>query len=729
LTWPLVTVGPAWARVAASLALLAGVLASRLLLLPDGPWEQDEALIACGVVDFDPSHHMPLPPGFPLWILLGRLVRVCGVADPLVALQVASAALSVLAMWATVAILEGLVGRGVALTGALLAAFLPGVWFHAGRGFSETAAAAFALLGLAVWMRRGEEGFVLGVGAMTAAALVRPPLAPWFAVAVLLASWGVRRSARRLAAGAALSLAVAAAVLAPLVAEAGGWELFWGAGSDHATEHFALLGTEASGLRQLGFTVGAGGGAAAAVLAMAAAIGWLALRRRLGWRWWAGSLAAAWLVFLLVALHNRTYPRYWVLAWLVAAPLAVHGVAVVLRSRRAACGLAVLATAAAARAAWPAMTWIHSQPLPVVAALRVAASEGRGVVVFDDGLFSFRNLAARQGWLEVASMRTSEIPRRRLTVGGDVLWFLSDGPGIDAPATVSAGHDWSCGEPSVVSLSQHRFLAARLVRNPVLVWRGGAPPEQEESRRFVWCSADALLLLPPLSGGGALTLGVEVHQDLGPVVVRAAVDGHETAVATLAGKSLLRVPVPALPSRNALRQVVPVAIRAAAQVELAGDRRQLAYRVFSCSVEAPPFAPAAYDVFPEADAMLAEAVGSRGLHLPELIGEPRRPAVWLGPEAVFDLPLGAGEVVLELLAPRPGPVPVTVRLGSVSMTVSVPPSLVRAALPVPEELVRRRRGELIITSEAFVPGPGDPRLLGVALSRIAFVPEPGADVW
>ncbi|HQT94449.1 MAG: hypothetical protein B7Z61_04840, partial [Acidobacteria bacterium 37-71-11] len=70
--WPLLPVGGAAASAAASAAALAALVASRLLLLPAGPWEQDEALMACGVLDFDPSRHMPLPPGFPLWIAIGK---------------------------------------------------------------------------------------------------------------------------------------------------------------------------------------------------------------------------------------------------------------------------------------------------------------------------------------------------------------------------------------------------------------------------------------------------------------------------------------------------------------------------------------------------------------------------------------------------------------------------------------------------------------------------------
>ncbi|MBP1620223.1 MAG: hypothetical protein H6Q02_990, partial [Acidobacteria bacterium] len=323
--WPIL---PARGRLPAglgSLAVLAALLASRLLLLPSGPWEQDEALLACGVVAFDPTAHMPLPPGFPLWILIGRLVRLLGVADPLVALQIASSVLSVAGLWALVGLWDRVAGRAVALLGAGLAAFLPGVWFHAPRAFSETPAAALAIVGLAAWLAAGRAGYLAGVVAMTAAALVRPPLAPVFILAVLLASWGVRHDRRRLANAVAVGVLLPVAIMVPLALEAGGPGALLGASVEHGTEHFGLLGTESWNLANLGFTRGLGTPAAAAAFLALALVGWLRFRRALGWRWWAGGVAAAVLVVVLVTLHNSGYPRYWVLLWTLLATPAVAG--------------------------------------------------------------------------------------------------------------------------------------------------------------------------------------------------------------------------------------------------------------------------------------------------------------------------------------------------------------------------------------------------------------------
>jgi hypothetical protein len=500
--FPLVSWFGGWVDRAVSGGLLLLLLASRLLLLPRGPWEQDEALLACGVLDFDPAHHMPLPPGFPLWILLGRLVRMGGAADPLLALQIASALLSVLGVWALVGVWAGVVGRAVAGAGALMAAFLPGVWFHAARGFSETGAATCVVVGVALWLRGGAAAFPAGVVAFTAAALIRPPLAPLVAVGVLLAAWGVRRQPRRLLAAAASSTGLAGVVLAPLVVEAGGWGSFVRSIASHGSEHLSHLGLEGFRFADLGFVRGLGTGTAAAVFALLAALGWGSLRRALGWRFWAGSALGVWLLYLLLFLHNRTYPRYWVLAWVLLATPAVQGVRTLVRSARVAAATGVVAAVLAGWWAWPALLHVHSRPLPVVAALEVVATEGAGTLVFEDQLFSFRNLYARQRRLPGGSLRVSEIPPRRLNLGGNPLWFLTESEGKDIPSNASEVVSFACDEPRVARLSQGRFLRARLVRNPVLAWRGASVPELDSLSRFIWCEGTRSSSCPPCRAAG-----------------------------------------------------------------------------------------------------------------------------------------------------------------------------------------------------------------------------------
>src|SRR5881227_436752 len=49
------------------------VLVSRILTAPRTPWENDEFLFAEAVRKFDPSRYHPHPPGYPLYILIGKV--------------------------------------------------------------------------------------------------------------------------------------------------------------------------------------------------------------------------------------------------------------------------------------------------------------------------------------------------------------------------------------------------------------------------------------------------------------------------------------------------------------------------------------------------------------------------------------------------------------------------------------------------------------------------------
>src|SRR5688500_19817502 len=79
---------------------LAAVAAVRLLTLPRSLWEWDEVLFVRGIARFDPLHHSPHPPGYPLLIGLGKAMTwITG--DPftsLVALGVISSCVGFVAL-------------------------------------------------------------------------------------------------------------------------------------------------------------------------------------------------------------------------------------------------------------------------------------------------------------------------------------------------------------------------------------------------------------------------------------------------------------------------------------------------------------------------------------------------------------------------------------------------------------------------------------------------------
>jgi hypothetical protein len=720
--WPPLPVGGRWVSAVASAGIVLLVLLSRLLLLPDGAWEQDEALMACGVLDFDPARHMPLPPGFPLWVFIGKVVRKLAVADPLQALQVASALLSVVGFWALVGLWEGVAGRRLALAGAALAAFLPGVWFHAARGFSETPSAALAIIGLALWLRCGRAGFTPGVVAMTCAALVRPPLAPFFVLAVVLAGWGVRREPRRLASGAVAAVAVLAVVMVPTALASGGLGALVEVSALHAEQHLSTLGTESWAPASLGLVRGLGTPLVALLFLALAGVGWWGWRRPLADRWWAATLGGAALVFLLIFADNRNYPRYWVLVWLLMTTPAVAGAALLGRKRAAAVAASGVGLIAAVWWTSPAMWHVHRTPLPVVAALRVVAGEGRGALVYEDQLFSFRNLATLTGRLPFASLRMTEMQRGGRGTPGAPLWLVAEGTGGDLACPVSRVVEFECDQPRVQRLSQERFLQARLVRNPVLVARGGSPVEFEGTHRFVWCAARTSLLVPPVNGPGTLALTVEVHPKLGAAQAEVRVAGIRTWSGRLSpGLRVITIPIPP-PADTGTSLWVDLDVDREAWSP--GDARALSLRIFVASLQAPPHVPPVLTFFPEQVSLLLACAEAEGTYPPELMGNPPLPAAWTGAHATFRFPAGEGLVGVELFVPRPEPAVVEVRLGSSTARVTVGSSMTRVALPVPPEMALTGRVQLEIASSTVVPSGGDTRALGVAVSRVWYLPTP-----
>jgi len=92
---------------------------SRFALLANGPWEWDETIFARGVLHFELAAHFPHPPGFPGWLAIGHLLTPLA-GDPLLALQLASAASSVAALWLLSALGRKVAPPAVAVAAALV---------------------------------------------------------------------------------------------------------------------------------------------------------------------------------------------------------------------------------------------------------------------------------------------------------------------------------------------------------------------------------------------------------------------------------------------------------------------------------------------------------------------------------------------------------------------------------------------------------------------------------
>jgi asparagine N-glycosylation enzyme membrane subunit Stt3 len=311
-----------------------------------------------------------------LWPLAG---------EPLVALQWASAASSVLLVWPLALLGRRVAPPSVATLAAVTVSLLPGPWLFAVRGFSSTARHGPGS-GRCGPVERGDlagrrtTAFTL---LLTAAFLVRPILLPVIGLLWLAGVATVRPWTRALP-GVLTGLGAVGVAVGDHGVAGGGWEAFAFPFVRHFGSHTGRLHLNTGGFTDLGLVKGVGGVPWALLLAAVVAVGLVVWARRVNRRSaavWAVVMAA--LVIQLLTLQNRTYPRYAVAAQLAAAPL-VAGTAALLPTP---VGVGVLAVAAAGAvgASLPLVFEQHRRELPAwTAACRaetVAREQGWAVVV------------------------------------------------------------------------------------------------------------------------------------------------------------------------------------------------------------------------------------------------------------------------------------------------------------------------------------------------------------
>lgn len=217
------------------LILLIGL--SRIWAVSGSIWDWDEALFSRAVLEFDVPAHRPHPPGFPLFVALGKLLNLA-LDDPFRSLQMVNLAFALLLF--PVAVMLGrearLRARWAIFAGTLLA-FLPSVWFFGGTGFSDVPAMVLVMLAVALLLRgcRDEMSIVTGSLVLALAIGIRSQNAVIGALPFLIAaSFAFRR--RRFAApaaGALIALVVVVATYLSAANASGGWDAFQTAIAHH----------------------------------------------------------------------------------------------------------------------------------------------------------------------------------------------------------------------------------------------------------------------------------------------------------------------------------------------------------------------------------------------------------------------------------------------------------------------------------------------------------------
>jgi Protein of unknown function (DUF2723) len=212
------------------LSLLAGgVAVSRLAFRSHDLYDLDSVNFALAIGRFDPRVHQPHPPGYFLYICLGRLLNYL-VHDPNLALVI----LSILASIASVILIYKLAlewfGPRAATFAGLLFLFSPLAWFHGTVALTYSVeAAASALLGFLCWrIDQGKSNFILPTAIVLGISAGIRPSSILFLGPLFLFSLRHAPLKRKIAGIAALGVTLGAWFL-PMIWASGGFAAYFDA--------------------------------------------------------------------------------------------------------------------------------------------------------------------------------------------------------------------------------------------------------------------------------------------------------------------------------------------------------------------------------------------------------------------------------------------------------------------------------------------------------------------
>ncbi|HVT43093.1 MAG TPA: glycosyltransferase family 39 protein [Thermoanaerobaculia bacterium] len=167
------------------------VIATRWWALSASLWDWDEVLFAAAMRDYDVTAHRPHPPGFPLFILLAKLIRPL-VESEFHALRMISFVASAVLFPALFALGRQLrMPYAPAIFGAALTSFVPTVWVYGGTAFSDVPSLVLVVTAVCLLLRgcRSSPAFLAGALVLGIAAGFRPQSLLIGLVPSLLAAW------------------------------------------------------------------------------------------------------------------------------------------------------------------------------------------------------------------------------------------------------------------------------------------------------------------------------------------------------------------------------------------------------------------------------------------------------------------------------------------------------------------------------------------------------------
>jgi hypothetical protein len=572
------------------------VAAARLLTLPRSLWEGDEILFVKGVELFDPIHHRPHPPGYPLLIGLGKLLNLL-LHDPFASLVALSVISSLVGYFALADAFRRIAGsERVAVAGAVLFHLSPAMLVYGPLPLSDPPALMFLSLALAAAARLPESTSLRPALALGAAASAAVGCRPQLALAVLpmlaVALWPSRpaRDLRRVAAGLAAFTAVSLLWFIPLVLAVGG-----------PAGLLPFLGKQAGLVAEYDTSPARSGGGAAWVAVRFLAHPW-------GPRWTSLpvlALAAAGTVSLAISRRIGALPLAVLcgvdLAFALAVMNPMDAVRYALPSLIGVAFAAAVGCEALARrtrvpfAVWPAAALlcagfiVYTEPFlavrtttdspPVQAARWIERSVPKGAALIVEAeldphasylLRKHLRIPADPGLLREAENRL--VQPGFLLGDGESAWpgtvkFLW--PESDAYGKLSRGH------LRVVCVSP---IPADRWYVPVRGVNAFEPSIRQPVWR--WMGPDAAVRLDAPGSGLSVTLGLPGHAPLAEVPVTVAVDGAAARIVTVkrGERRTVVLSLPASPASAEITFKSPVSF-VPAEAGLGPDRRRLAVQL------------------------------------------------------------------------------------------------------------------------------------------------------
>jgi hypothetical protein len=234
LTQPLPALTPRQRLTFGLVALICA--ATRLLAMARTLWDWDEALFCLGMRSYDVTAHHPHPPGFPVYIALGRIVRTI-IPNDFRALQAVNLIAAMLVFPAMFFLARELRLPFVTATIAgAVCAFFPNVWFFGGGAFSDIPSLVLVVFAVAFLFRgcRDANAYLIGAALLALAAGIRPQNFLMGFAPGLLATWYRARSAWRDVVFAALVGAITVTVaFGGAIAATGGTKPYFEAAKEH----------------------------------------------------------------------------------------------------------------------------------------------------------------------------------------------------------------------------------------------------------------------------------------------------------------------------------------------------------------------------------------------------------------------------------------------------------------------------------------------------------------